>query len=315
MVDIGRINTLTVKRTVDAGALLDGGAAGDILLPQKFVSRKMKPGDKLDCFVYIDREKRLVATLKKPLAITGQVARLQVVATSAAGAYLEWGLDHDLFVPNREQHAAMEKGESHVVFIFLDERTQRITASSKLDQFLGLLPPEYAAGTLVDLFICEQTDLGYKAVVDNATAAKCGFVVFDDFKGALDFHTDKRFKQMVRVMRHLSVQLLAIGHTPNDVPPVVRDNVTHALLFASSNADTIRELAGVYLAGDRRALAEAMRGLRGNAVFKVNVRRNTRAIHSAPPPNESGRTSLRVTSSLSGSSNWPGSRLPPANST
>lgn len=102
------------------------------------------------------------------MATVGQAAWLQVVATSAAGAYLEWGLDHDLFVPNREQHAAMEKGESHVVFIFLDERTQRITASSKLDQFLGQLPPEYAAGTLVDLFICEQTDLGYKAVVDHA---------------------------------------------------------------------------------------------------------------------------------------------------
>jgi len=72
MTDIGKINRLTVKRKVDAGALLDGGAAGDILLPKKYVSRKCKPGDKLEAFVYIDREKRLLATLKNPFATVGQ---------------------------------------------------------------------------------------------------------------------------------------------------------------------------------------------------------------------------------------------------
>lgn len=168
MTDIGRINTLTVKRKVDAGALLEGGAAGDVFLPEKYVPRKCKPGDRMDVFVYIDREKRLLATTKKPFATVGQVARLQVAAVSAAGAYLAWGLDHDLFVPNPEQRVPMEKSEFHVVFVFLDERTGRVTASSKLDRFLGLRSPEYAEGAAVDLFVCEQTDLGYKAVVDNA---------------------------------------------------------------------------------------------------------------------------------------------------
>lgn len=168
MMDIGKLNTLTVKQKVDAGALLDGGAVGDVLLPKKFVSRRCRPGDQVDVFVYVDREKRLQATLKKPLAMVGQVARLQVVATSAAGAYLDWGLDHDLFVPNGEQRVPMEKGESHVVFVFLNERTNRVTASADLDRFLDLRSPDYAEGAVVDLFICEQTDLGYKAVVDNA---------------------------------------------------------------------------------------------------------------------------------------------------
>lgn len=168
MTDIGKINTLTVKKKVDAGALLDGGAVGDVLLPKKYVSRKCRPGDKLDVFVYIDREKRLLATLKKPFASIGQVARLQVVATSAAGAYLAWGLDHDLFVPSREQSDPMEKGESHLVFLFLDERTSRVTASSRLNQFLGQNPPAYNEGAVVDLLISEQTDLGYKAVVDHS---------------------------------------------------------------------------------------------------------------------------------------------------
>ncbi len=168
MTDIGKINTLTVKRKVDAGALLDGGAAGDILLPKKYVSRKCKPGDKLEVFVYVDRENRLLGTLKKPLATVGQVAWLQVVATSAAGAYLAWGLDHDLLVPNREQGDPMEKGDSCLVFLFLDERTHRVTASARLNHFLGQRPPAYEEGAVVDLLISEQTDLGYKVVVDHA---------------------------------------------------------------------------------------------------------------------------------------------------
>ena len=166
--DIGKINTLTVKRKIDAGALLEGGAVGDILLPQKYVSRKCKPGDQLDVFVYIDREKRPRATLKRPLAAVGQVARLQVVATSQAGAYLAWGLDHDLFVPKQEQGVPMEKGEAHLVYVFLDESASRVIASTRLDKFLGLRAPDYAEGAVVDLLICEQTALGYTAVVDNA---------------------------------------------------------------------------------------------------------------------------------------------------
>lgn len=131
-------------------------------------------------------------------------------------------------------------------------------------------------------------DDSHRAILQAADAAKGGFIVFDDFKDAMNFHTDRRFQQMFRAMRHMGVQLLAIGHTPNDVPPVVRDNVTHAVLFFTTNLEAMRELANVYLGGDFGAIRDAMRGLEGNAVFKINTRRNTRAIHAAPPPGESG---------------------------
>jgi predicted RNA-binding protein (virulence factor B family) len=119
-------------------------------------------------FVYADREERLRATTQKPYATVGQFATLQVVANSSSGAYLDWGLKKDLLVPNKEQHAKMEEGKSYVVFVFLDKKTNRITASSKLDKFLSLQPPNYDEGEEVDLFICEKTDLGYKVVVNNA---------------------------------------------------------------------------------------------------------------------------------------------------
>jgi len=91
-----------------------------------------------------------------------------VVANSPSGAYLDWGLQKDLLVPKREQNAEMEEGKSYVVFVFLDKKSNRITASSKLDKFLGLQSPNYDEGEEVDLFICDKTDLGYKAVVNNA---------------------------------------------------------------------------------------------------------------------------------------------------
>ena len=168
MAQIGRINKLTIKRIRDYGAHLDGGESGDIILPKRDVPAQCQPGDEVEVFVYIDREKSLRATTKKPLVTVGRFAALQVVANSPAGAYLDWGLHRDLLVPQREQQARMEEGRSYVVYVYFDEQGNRITGSTKLDKFLDLQPPNYAEGEEVALVICEQTDLGYKAVVNNA---------------------------------------------------------------------------------------------------------------------------------------------------
>jgi hypothetical protein len=168
MAQIGRINKLTIKRIRDYGAHLDGGESGDILMPRRYVPEKAQPGDEVEVFVFADKEGRLRATTQKTYASVGQFAKLRVVACSAAGAYLDWGLQKDLFVPKSEQQDRMEEGKSYVVFVALDDKSKRISASSRLDKFLGLQPPNYAEGEEVDLVICEQTDLGYKAVVNNA---------------------------------------------------------------------------------------------------------------------------------------------------
>jgi len=168
MAEIGRINKLTIKRKLDYGALLDGGESGDILLPKKYVPENCQPGDEVEVFVYADREEHLRATIKKPYATVGQFAKLRVLANSSSGAYLDWGLQKDLLVPKREQHARMEEGKSYVVFVFLNKKTSRITASSKLDRFLGLQSPKYEEGEEVDLFVVEKTNLGYKVVVNNS---------------------------------------------------------------------------------------------------------------------------------------------------
>lgn len=171
MVQIGKMNRLSVKGTEAYGIHLDGGEYGDILLRGTHPTRNDQaayPDNKIDVFIYVDREQRLLATIQKPYATVGEFACLRVKTNTAAGAFLDWGLDNDLFVPKSEQQDNMREGKSYVVFIFLNEHNNRITASSKLDKFLDLHPPNYEEGEKVDLMIYTKTDLGYNAVVNGS---------------------------------------------------------------------------------------------------------------------------------------------------
>jgi predicted RNA-binding protein (virulence factor B family) len=170
MIQIGKMNRLTIKGTLDNTILLDGGESGNILLRSTYATQKHQPGDELDVFVYVDKDQRLMATTQKPYAIVGEFSKLRVVATSPAGAFMGWGLEDDLFVPKSEQQNNMEKDNSYVVFVFLSEKTNRITASSKLSKFLDLQPPKYEEGEEVDLLVYAETDLGYSAVVNSSHA-------------------------------------------------------------------------------------------------------------------------------------------------
>jgi len=137
MAQIGRINRLKIKRMRDYGAHLDGGESGDILLPKTQVPKKCRPGDQVEVFVYMAGTGRLRATTQKPDATVGQFAKLRVKANTSSGAFLDWGLPKDLLVPKREQLAKMEEGKSYIVFVFLDEKSNRIIVSAKLDKFIS----------------------------------------------------------------------------------------------------------------------------------------------------------------------------------
>lgn len=167
MVEIGKVNTLEVVRETDNGFYLDGQNLGEILMPRKFITDEVRSQGWADVFVYTDSEDRLVATTEKPLARVGDFAFLKVVATSNFGAFLDWGLPKDLLVPFREQKAKMGEGGNYLVYLFLDTLTNRIAASAKIDKYLDNTPPEYEPGDEVQLLIAEETDLGYKAIVNS----------------------------------------------------------------------------------------------------------------------------------------------------
>lgn len=166
-IELGKYNQLEVVKKVDFGLYLDGGDDGEILLPSRYVPEGTKVGDMLNVFIYLDNEERLVATTLDPYAQVGQFAYLEVAWVNQYGAFLNWGLMKDLFVPFREQKLKMQVGRKYIVHVHLDEESYRIMASAKVEHFLSDEKPAYNAGEEVDILIWQRTDLGYKAIIDN----------------------------------------------------------------------------------------------------------------------------------------------------
>lgn len=167
MVQIGKFNRLKILRETDYGLILNGLNLGEILLPFRYCPRQWRDGDSLSVFVMLDSEDRLVATTEHPIATVDQFAFLRVIDVTEIGAFLDWGLPKDLLVPFREQNIRMVEGKSYVVRIYFDEVSGRIAASAKLDRYLDQTPAPYKTGDLVDLLICNKTDLGYKAIING----------------------------------------------------------------------------------------------------------------------------------------------------
>ena len=164
---LGKYNQLEVVKEVDFGIYLDGGDDGEILLPSRYVPEGCKPGDVLNVFIYLDNEERLIATTLQPKVQVGEFACLEVAWINEYGAFLDWGLMKDLFVPFREQKMKMQKGRSYVIHAHVDEESYRIMASAKVERYLSKEKPDYQPGQEVELMIWQRTDLGYKAIVEN----------------------------------------------------------------------------------------------------------------------------------------------------
>lgn len=168
MFEIGKYNKLEIVKAVDFGIYLDGGSFGEILMPTRYLPETWQQGDIIDVFIYRDSEDRLLATTEIPFIIVGEFACLTVTAVTEIGAFLDWGLPKDLLVPFREQKHKMVRGKSYVVYAYLDEKTLRIVASSKVDKFLNKTVAEYLPEQEVDLIICDQTDLGYNVIINKS---------------------------------------------------------------------------------------------------------------------------------------------------
>ena len=165
--EIGKYNTLNIIAIADNGVYLDGGDLGEILLPNRYVPTDCQVGKSITVFIYTDSADRLVATTEKSLGQVGEFVSLKVVQVNKMGAFLDWGLPKDLLVPYNQQHTAMEVGKYYLVRIYLDQHTDRVAASSKLDKFIDIWPAEYQQGDKVKLIIGGKTDLGFKAIVND----------------------------------------------------------------------------------------------------------------------------------------------------
>jgi len=169
MIKVGEYNELEVLKELDFGIYLRDGDV-EILMPTKWVPKETKIGDMMNVFVFRDSDDRLIATTVKPMATADTFAFLEAKQVNEVGAFLDWGMDKDLFVPFREQAQKMEAGKNYVVFVYVDEETDRLVASSKLSRFIIRDDVDVQEGDIVDLLIYSETDLGFNAIVNDLYA-------------------------------------------------------------------------------------------------------------------------------------------------
>lgn len=167
MLNIGNYNTLRIIKILSFGAYLDGGEGKEILLPTRYVPDGAQVGDDVEVFIYHDNEGRLIATTLHPNAVVGEFAFMQVKSVNTMGAFLDWGLMKDLLVPYKEQKLTMREGKWYLVYVRLDHVTGRVMASARIEKFLNNIPPKYEFNQEVSLLVADDTEIGYKVIVNN----------------------------------------------------------------------------------------------------------------------------------------------------
>jgi len=163
---IGQFNTLTISRQTQVGLFLTNGKE-DVLLPNKYVPKVFEIGEEMSVFVYLDHEERPVATTLVPYVVLNEFALLRVNYVNQVGAFLDWGMEKDILVPYKEQARPMEKGKRYLVYLYLDEKTNRLVASSKTNQFLDNDKINLEKNEEVDLIISHITEIGINVIINQ----------------------------------------------------------------------------------------------------------------------------------------------------
>ena len=204
MINVGEYNYLKISREVDFGVYLDDGKDG-ILLPKRYVPAGAKVGDVVRVFIYHDSDDRLIATTQQPKGRVGEIVRLKAVSVTSQGAFLDNGLMKDLFVPRSKQLTQMYPNEYYIVRIYLDERTGRMTATEKIEQFLSNDSLTVKEMDLVNLMVLRRSEIGYVMIINHRHTGVLHFnevfrdiSIGDSFKGFIKkIYPDNRIDVVV----------------------------------------------------------------------------------------------------------------------
>lgn len=210
MVEIGKYNTLKIVKILDFGAYLAGDNGQEILLPTRYVPQDVKPGDEIEVFIYHDNEGRIIATTAHPKATVGEFEFMEVKSVNNVGAFLDWGLMKDLLVPFREQKMPMREGKWYLVYVRIDNITGRIMATARINKYLNNILPEYEHNQEVDLLVTEETEIGYRVIINNL---HWGLVYYDEVFRRLEKGEHlKGYIKEVRKDEKIDVSLTPLGY-------------------------------------------------------------------------------------------------------
>jgi predicted RNA-binding protein (virulence factor B family) len=210
MIQLGQINTLEILRETDHGVYLVDEENNEVLLPNRYVPESFKIWDKIDVFVYLDNEERPVASTDFPYVKRDDFAVLRCSQVNNHGAFLDWGLVKELFCPFKEQAFPMKKGGWYLVYCFLDEKTERLVASSKTNQFLDNKVLTVKEFEEVDLIVSHPSDIGMNVIVNKKHS---GLIYKDNI--FTDLSIGDRLKGVVKKIRpgnKLDISLGQIGY-------------------------------------------------------------------------------------------------------
>lgn len=212
---LGHKQQFKVNRLTEIGAYIDGGDT-EILVPVKYLPQGIRPDDMLDVFIYHDNEGRLIGTTLSPLIEVGEVAALNCVSVTNHGAFMEWGIQRDLFVPFAEQSDEIVEGRKYLVYAYIDEVSGKVVGSTKLSKHLGNLPPQYNPGDKVSGVVYGRNDFGYRVVVDNK---HWGMIYYSE--DAVNYHHGDRVELYV-------VRLREDGRIDLSIKPVGLKRITNS---------------------------------------------------------------------------------------
>ncbi len=277
MVVIGNMNTLQIIKKVDFGVYLDAESLGEILLPNNALPEGYDIDDYIDVFIYCDSDDELIATTTKPLAKVGELAKLKVVAVNEVGAFMEWGLPKQLLVPFKEQLSPMQEGKSYWVYLYRENYTVRIAATSKYEKFMDLQEPKYTMGQMVDLLPYKETDLGFKAVINNRHTG----LIFkaDIFKPIKMGERLKGYIKTIRKDKKINLTLQKPGYDVSDelknkIIDLLRQNNGFIALTDRTSPEKIYKIFGVSKKKYKNALGSLYKSkkimIKENGVYTRN---------------------------------------------
>ncbi|GLS89052.1 GntR family transcriptional regulator [Psychromonas marina] len=262
MIKIGAYNELKIIKQVDFGFYLDGFAEGEILLPRRYTTDEMQIGDTVNVFLYFDSEDRLIATTQRAKAEVNKFASLKVIDTNRAGAFLDWGLPKDLLVPFNQQKIPMKEGYGYIVYVYQDDISERLVASSKLDRFVDNEPATYQVGDKVDLLIADKTDLGFKAIINDK---HWGVLFESEVFGDMGIGKQcKGFIKQVREDGKLDVGLTKVGYAKVDalaerILQSLKQNQGFLPLHDKSTPDQIAKILKMSKANFKKSIGQLYR--------------------------------------------------------
>ena len=167
MAEIGKMNKIKAVRSSENGMYLDGGELGEILLPNSSITEKLIIDEEIEVFIYHDHKQRLTATTVRPKGIVGEYVYLKTISVTGIGAFMDWGLQKDLFIPFAEQKETFEQGNSYLIYIYIDKVTGRMVGTAKVNKYLTNEPDGFIKGEEVEVLVCNKTDIGYNVIIND----------------------------------------------------------------------------------------------------------------------------------------------------